>query len=210
MNCAKFTTFLLIILLSSDLVAQDKSAAILLTGVTVTGDSLTPVPFANIWITNKKTGTSTDGGGYFSFRADKNDTIMFSAIGFKNSRFIVPDSLFKNHYSIVQILTNDTVYLQETIIYPWKSYEEFGEELITMQPPPTDDDRAKVNLSNAQLYERYQNVNMDGDANFKYQNKLRSEKAYFAGQVPPYQIFNVFAWRNFIRAWKRGDYKKKY
>jgi hypothetical protein len=106
-------------------------------------------------------------------------------------------------------MTNDTVYLQETIIFPWKSYEEFGKELVTMQPPPTDDDLARINLSNAQLYERYQHIYMDGDANAKYQNKLRSEEAYYAGQVPPFQIFNAFAWVEFVKSWKRGDYKKK-
>ena len=160
-------------------------------------------------IVNKNKGTSSDDNGYFSFLAQKSDTIVFSAVGFKNGRFVVPDSLFKSHYSIVQIMSNDTVYLRETIIYPWKSYEEFGDELVTMQPPPTDDDRARVNLSNAQLYERYTNIYMDGEANYKYQNKLRSEEAYFRGQIPPYQIFNAFAWIEFVNSWKRGDYKKK-
>jgi hypothetical protein len=209
MNYAKFATLLLIILLANKMVAQDKSTAILLTGVVVTGDSLTRLPFTNILITNKNAGTTSDNNGYFSFRADKNDTIVFSTVGFKKGRYIVPDSLNRNHYSIVQIMTNDTVYLQETIVYPWKSYEEFGEELVTMVPPPTDDDRARINLSNAQLYERYQNIYMDGEANSKYLSRLRSEEAYYAGQVPPFQIFNAFAWVDFIKSWKRGDYKKK-
>lgn len=210
MNYAKFATSLLIILLVNKIVAQQQQGAILLTGVVVTGDSLTPLPYTNIVIKNKNTGTSADERGIFSFMADHQDTVIFSSIGFKDSRYIVPDSLTRSHYSIVQIMSNDTVYLRETIIYPWKTYEEFGDELVTMQPPPTDDDRARNNLSNAQLYERYTNIYMDGDANFKYQNKLRSEKAYFAGQIPPYQIFNAFAWIEFVKSWKRGDYKKKY
>ncbi len=209
MKCAIYTTLLIIILFGNILVAQTNENKILLTGVVVTGENLTPLPYTNI-IINESTGTSSDESGYFAFKADKNDTIIFSAVGFKNGRFIVPGDLKGTHYSIVQIMTNDTIYLRETIIYPWKSYEEFGEELVTMQPPPTDDDRARANLEQAQLYERYTNIFMDGEANYKYQQQLYSEKAYFGGQIPPYQIFNAFAWIEFVNSWKRGDYKKKY
>ena len=42
-------------------------------------------------------------------------------------------------------------------------------------------------------------------------NYLRqtANKYYYAGQAPPQNIFNPFAWSEFIKAWKRGDYKKK-
>jgi len=208
MNYAKYTTVLLILLFVNVFVTNAQNESVLLTGIVATGDNLNPLPNTNILVVNRNVGTASDEKGYFSFMAQFNDTIVFSAIGFKDGVYIVPDSLNENHYSIVQIMTNDTVYLQETIIYPWKSYEEFGEELIMMQPPPTDDDRAKANLSNAQLYERYTNIYMDGDANYKYQTQLRSEKAYFAGQIPPYQIFDAFSWIEFVNSWKRGDYKK--
>ena len=29
------------------------------------------------------------------------------------------------------------------------------------------------------------------------------------GQAPPQNIFNPFAWNEFIKAWKRGDFKNK-
>ena len=209
MKCANYTTLLIFILFGNILVAQTNESKILLTGVVVTGEKLTPLPYTNIIVVNQNTGTSTDEKGYFSFRADKNDTILFSAVGFKKGSFIVPEDLIGSHYSMVQIMTNDTVYLRETIIFPWKSYEEFGNDLVTMNPPPTDDDRAKNNLEQAQLYERYTNIYMDGEANYKYQQQLYSEKAYFGGQIPPYQIFNAFAWVEFVNSWKRGDYKKK-
>ena len=209
MKCANYTTLLIFILFGNILVAQTDENKILLTGVVVTGEKLTPLPYTNIIVVNQNTGTSTDEKGYFSFRADKNDTILFSAVGFKNGSFIVPEDLIGSHYSMVQIMTNDTVYLRETIIFPWKSYDEFGDELITMNPPPNDDDRAKNNLEQAQLYERFSNIYMDGEANYKYQQQLYSEKAYFGGQIPPYQIFNAFAWIEFVNSWKRGDYKKK-
>ena len=36
-----------------------------------------------------------------------------------------------------------------------------------------------------------------------------SNKAYYYGQAPSQNIFNPFAWAEFIKAWKRGDFKKK-
>jgi hypothetical protein len=37
----------------------------------------------------------------------------------------------------------------------------------------------------------------------------QSRKLYYSGQIAPQNIFNPFAWNEFIKAWKRGDYKKK-
>lgn len=137
-----------------------------------------------------------------------NDTILFSAVGFKDGHYIVSDDLQQKHYSIVQIMTNDTIWLQETIIFPWKDYDTFGDELVMMTPPISDEQRAKLNLDNAQLYEKSVQLYMDGSANFKWQAKLYADRMYFAGQAPPMQIFNPFAWATFIKSIKNGEYKK--
>jgi hypothetical protein len=34
-----------------------------------------------------------------------------------------------------------------------------------------------------------------------------SQRASYAGQLPPQNIFNPAAWYEFIQAWKRGDFK---
>ena len=38
---------------------------------------------------------------------------------------------------------------------------------------------------------------------------MAAGKTYYAGQIPPMNIFNPFAWAEFVKAWKRGDFKKK-
>jgi len=190
------------------MVAQQPEKRILLTGVVLTGDSLHAIANTNIIVRNRNVGTASDENGFFSFYSEVSDTIIFSAIGYKNGKYIVPEDLTKDHYSIVQIMSNDTVWLQETIIFPWRSYEDFGQELITMTPPITNDERAKMNLDNAQLYEQSINIHMDGSANFKWQNQLMMDKMYAGGQVPPQRIFDAFAWASFIESVKNGDYKK--
>jgi hypothetical protein len=36
-----------------------------------------------------------------------------------------------------------------------------------------------------------------------------ARRTYYSGQVPPMNIMNPMAWGEFVRAWKRGDFKKK-
>ena len=46
------------------------------------------------------------------------------------------------------------------------------------------------------------------EASSAYLRKAAS-KLYYNGQAAPQNIFNPFAWNEFIKAWKRGDFKKK-
>ena len=50
----------------------------------------------------------------------------------------------------------------------------------------------------------------DGRESNNYFLKHKMPKKYYsAGQLPPQNIFNPMAWAEFIKAWKRGDFKKK-
>ncbi|MGB6035896.1 MAG: carboxypeptidase-like regulatory domain-containing protein, partial [Cryomorphaceae bacterium] len=123
-------------------------------GVVITGDSLSPVPFTNVLIENTDKGTMTDYYGYFSFVAQKGDSILFSSIGYERRRFIIPDTLTTNRYSLIQILDKDTVTLRETVIYPWPTREQFKEAFLAMEIPETDFDRAQRNLYQADMIAR--------------------------------------------------------
>ena len=120
-------------------------------GVVITGDSLSPVPFTNVLVEQTGRGTMTDYYGYFSFVAQKGDSILFSAVGYKRNHFIIPDTLTKNKYSLIQIMNSDTVQLQETIVYPWPTREQFKEAFLAMELPETDYDRAQKNLYKADM-----------------------------------------------------------
>ena len=209
MNRATFFLTIISILSAQLLVAQEGKEPILLSGLVVAGDSLHKIANTNIIVKNKNKGTASNQDGYFSFYAEPNDSVVFSAIGYKDGLYVVPEELDRDHYSIVQIMTNDTIWLQETIIFPWRSYDDFGDELITMVPPVTDDERAQFNLDNAQLYEKSAKIHMDGSANFKHSMQQYADRMYFASQVPPMEIFNIFAWTEFIKSFKSGAYKKK-
>lgn len=176
-------------------------------GVVITGDSLNPVPFTNVIVEQSGRGTMTDYYGYFSFVAQKGDSILFSAVGFKRNRFIIPDTLTQNKYSLIQIMNSDTIQLQETVVYPWPTREQFKEAFLAMKLPETDYERAQKNLYQADMIARMDAAMPSGGETYKYSMQQYQQQIYYAGQAPPMNIFNPIAWSQFIKAWKRGDFK---
>lgn len=178
-------------------------------GIIVTGDSLAAVPFVNIFLPKKSLGTTSDYYGYFSFAAEAGDSIIFSAVGYKPSGFKIPDTLSENRYSIVHVLSSDTIMLNETVVYPWPTPEQFRDAFLALDPPDDDITRALRNLDPDQLVARAEAMPMSGSMSFKYQSQLLSEKMYYRGQAPPVSVLNPFAWAKFIQAWKNGEFKRK-
>lgn len=206
-----FFTLLGINLLNSTALAQvdanEKRELIQFSGVIVTGDSLNKVPYVNIIITNSNRGTISDFFGYFSFVAQEQDTIQFSAVGFKKAQFVIPDSLSINRYSLIQLMVRDTILLPETFIYPWPTKEQFRQAFMNLSIPDDDLERAKKNLELAEMRERYKATGMDASMNFTNAMQEQSSKLYYAGQDPPIGLLNPIAWVKFIEAWKKGELK---
>jgi hypothetical protein len=178
-------------------------------GVVVTGDSLQPVPFTSIMIKNNFRGTVSDYFGFFSFVAKMRDTVEFSAIGFKKTFFVIPDTLTDNRCSLIQILKRDTILLHEVRIYPWPTKEQFKEAFISLRLHDDDMERAKKNLDPVTLSIIAENTPMDGSMNFRNLMQQQSSRLYYSGQLPPMNILNPVKWAQFIQAWQNGDFKKK-
>lgn len=178
-------------------------------GAVVTGDSLRPVSFTHIIDHNTGFGTISDYYGYFSFVARKGDTITFSAVGFKKARFIIPDTIHDNRYTMFQVMTSDTIYLSETVIYPWPTKEQFREAFLKLDIPDDDLEIARKNLDRYELYVRAEAMPMDGSMNYRNYIDQTVSKLYYAGQTQPISLLNPFAWAQFIQAWQDGKFKRK-
>ncbi len=188
---------------------DSKEDLVQFSGIVVTADSIKPVPYANIMIEGTWRGTIADFYGYFSFVARVNDTISFSAMGYKKSEFIIPDTITGNRYSLIQVMSNDTITLAQTVIYPWPSREEFEQVFLTAKIPDDDYERAKKNLDMKNLRKIIREYPMDGSMNYKYSMQQRTDRLYYIGQTQPITILNPFAWAQFIKAWKEGKFKRK-
>src|SRR5690554_6042463 len=100
---------------------SEKNDLIQFSGVLVSSDSLDQVSYASVVDKTTGKGTMSDYYGYFSFVTRPGDTILFNAFGYKTSSYIVPDSLKEIRYSIIHVMTPDTLLLPEVDIYPWPS-----------------------------------------------------------------------------------------
>ncbi|MBN1198060.1 MAG: carboxypeptidase-like regulatory domain-containing protein [Bacteroidales bacterium] len=179
------------------------------TGITITADSLTAVPFAKIIVKTTRAGTTTDAMGYFSFVAHIGDTILFNALGYKPTSFIIPDTIRHKRYSLIQLMTADTLTLPVAIIFPWPTYEEFKEAFLNLDIPDDDLERARKNLSASKIMMMADQLPMDGRMNYNNYIQNQTSKLYYFGQQQPFSIFNPFAWAQFIKAWKEGKFKRK-
>ncbi|MCK9421807.1 MAG: carboxypeptidase-like regulatory domain-containing protein [Bacteroidales bacterium] len=178
-------------------------------GITITADSLNPVPYTRIFDKTSHRGTTSDISGYFSFVAHKNDTVLFTALGFKPASFIIPDTITKQRYSLIQLMTSDTLTLTAAYIFPWPTLEDFKRAFIETKIPDDDLEIARKNLLAADIRMRAENYPMDAQMNYNNYIENQTSKLYYFGQQQPFQIFNPFAWAKFIKAWKEGKFKSQ-
>ena len=214
-------SFLLLgwLLLSAEAQAQNQrkqADLIQLSGVVATNDTIQPIPYCNLFITNRGFGTLTDFDGFFSIVVNRGDSILFSHQGFQSDYFVVPDTLEKHHYSMVMLLVSDTVLLPTTEVFPWPSKEQFKEYFLAMEVPMDDLDRAQRNLAIETMREQAMAMGYDakeiGDFVIDNYNKqyYNAGRYYGAngGQAILSSLTNPFAWAEFFKAIKRGDFNK--
>ncbi|MGB8194223.1 MAG: carboxypeptidase-like regulatory domain-containing protein, partial [Chitinophagaceae bacterium] len=154
-------------------------------------------------------GTVSNEQGVFSIVVMKGDQVEFTSIGYKPKLVDIPRNLDGNQYSVIQLMVTDTVYLPATIIKPRPSKEQFERDFINTKIPDDDIEIARQNTEESKRRILVRTLPADGReaANFALRNQ--AAKYYSAGQMPPQNLFNPFAWAEFIQAWKRGDFKSK-
>ena len=196
-------------LIYNRLKSQNSSEVIQFSGLILTSDSIQALPYATIYIKNRNLGAISNFNGYFSIVVEPGDTIDFTYVGFVKKRYVVPDTLLTNRYSIVQLMTQDTIYLAETIIYPWPSRDQFKEAFLNTFIPDDDLARAKKNLAREKLKALGKKIPADGNENADIYLRQQAAKFYTYGQYPSIQLLNPMAWAQFFESWKNGDFKNK-
>ena len=210
----KYLNFILLIFLFvGKLSAQERSDSNLVqfTGMVLDGttEELFPVPYTNILIMDKGRGTYSDFKGFFSIVVEKGDKIEFSAIGYKSVEFEIPLDLDEQHYSLVQLMTQDTFNLPETVVFPWPSREHFKQDFLAMDVTSELQALASTNLAQSVLERARDVVPTDGNESADFYLRQQAKSYYHIGQTPPMNIFSPLAWNKFFKAWKDGDFKKK-
>ncbi len=203
--------FFLILIGTSKSFAQNNSrdSVVQLYGVVMTADSLRGLDAASVIVENKGRGTLTNNDGVFSIVVLKGDNIRFSSVGFKDKIISIPHNLQGNQYSVIQLMVNDTAYLPATILKPRASRAQFERDFVNTNVPADELEIARQNTDEAKRRVLLASLPADGREAVSSQFRQQAQKYYYAGQAPPQNIFNPFAWNEFIKAWKRGDFKSK-
>ncbi|MBN1158640.1 MAG: carboxypeptidase-like regulatory domain-containing protein [Bacteroidales bacterium] len=197
-------SIILMFLLPAMANAQEKKL-IQLTGK-VTDELLRPLPFAHILILDDYRGAITNNYGSFSLVVEENDTVLVSSVGYKSKRLHIPEGHPTNFMNVDVILQMDTLFIQEAVIYPWRTYEEFKQAFLNLELPDDDMERARRNIALIRTQ-----IIMDQEpsarANFQYIMEQQYQETFIRGTYPTYQLFNAVAWAKFFQALRRGDFK---
>jgi hypothetical protein len=186
-----------------------KDSVVQLYGVVMTADSLRGLPAVSVVVKGTGRGTLTNNQGVFSIVVLKGDEIEFSYVGFKPKTTVIPRNLVGNQYSMIQLMVTDTVYLPASIIKPRPTREQFERDFVNAPVPDDDIEIARQNTDMAKRRVLAQSLPSDGREATNFNLAKNAQRYYYNGQTPPMNILNPFAWGEFVKAWKRGDYKKK-
>ena len=178
-------------------------------GVVMTSDSLYGVSDVIVSVKNHNKGTFTSDQGVFALVCFKGDTLQFQSVGFKSVDYVIPKEVKGNTISMIQLMTQDTFYLSETIIHALPSREHFN---YAFQNLDLDDDRleiARKNSNLATLRMMAMTALKDGREGQHYAQNDIAYRAAYSGQQQPMNILSPIKWGQFIEAWKRGDFRRK-
>lgn len=168
-----------------------------------------PIPFATVYVDKVYRGTITNLDGFFSFVVQEGDSIIMSSVGYKEKRLVIPANLENDSYHIMYGMESDTILIDEVVIYPWPSKQQFRQAFINLEVPDNMQDLAEQTFAQAKLEDFNLITDYDGGENFdQFVNKYVGE-IYYQGQSAPIQLLNPFAWAQFVKAIKAGKFKRK-
>lgn len=168
-----------------------------------------PLPYTTIAVKGTSRGSVADYEGFFSLVALKGETVVFSRLGYKEVEFTIPDTLSSSYYTWIQIMSEDNIWLDEVVIYPWPSREYFKQEFLAIDISNELREQAQLNLASEVMKNMRHTVSVDGKEASSVVMRQQAEDYKYVGQFKPQKIFDVMAWKRFIEAWKRGDFKRK-
>ena len=189
--------------------AQTTPKVVQVTGLVVSGDSLFGVPGVAVYISNSGRGTTTNYVGYFSLPCLLGDSILINSLGFKLRRYIVPDTLTKDHMSLIIELLEDTVLMPTVEIFPWPTEQLFKEAFLSLKLPEQDMHNMNKNLNEQVLKRMLYSTSASGAENHRYymQRQMQNTDTRYNIVSPALTFTNPFAWSRFITDIRKKRFK---
>ena len=179
-------------------------------GLVVTGDSLSPLPYCTVFRSRDRRGTMTDARGFFSLPALTGDTLEFSSVGYVSQQAVIPEGGELARVNLVQPMGRDTVAMKDAFVYPWPSRERFRQDFLALGLPNQGLDPAWDSpMDPMDVYDRLSEVGRDGQSTSSEVLAAQAQQAGYAGQAPPVNLLNPVAWAQFLQALKSGVLRRQ-
>ncbi|MEY3411317.1 MAG: hypothetical protein RIQ70_3 [Bacteroidota bacterium] len=188
--------------------SQGKDKVIQLSGLVVSNDSLYGVFGAHLYVPQTGRGVSTNEVGFFSMPVVEGDSLVITAVGYKQQFFKVPKTT-EDKLSLMVDLKQDTLVLPVIEVFPYYTEELFKQAFLALKLPDQQYQSLNYNLSDRVMATLYAKSAMDGSMNHKYFMQQQAYKQETRFMAPSISLLNPFAWTQFIQSVKRGDFKKK-
>ncbi|MFW5759406.1 MAG: carboxypeptidase-like regulatory domain-containing protein [Cyclobacteriaceae bacterium] len=179
-------------------------------GVVIAEDSTTAIPGVHVYVPKAGRGTTTNRLGYFSMPTLTGDTVTISAVGFVRKSLVIPRNVEDQAYSVILTLREDTTYLEEVQIFPYPTEELFKEAVLALQLPDQQQyENLRDQLDPATMAAMSRQIPNDGNMNHRYFMQMQNQQWNDRFGLRSNNLLNPFAWAEFIRSIKRGDFKKE-
>ena len=192
-------SFVIFIFISNNSHAQIPDVY-LISGQIFAKDSVTPVSFAHIKISNSRKVFTSDWFGHYTLLVKPGESLIFSSMGYKSKTIEIKDTFNSNRLILNVYLHSDTLTLPEANIYDLPTYKQFIEMVAKLDPPDDDFERAKKNLDREIMLIQMGKVDMDYSMNYRHHVYKEIDKLYYKGQIQPNNLINVFSWVQIYKA----------
>ncbi|GHE52096.1 MULTISPECIES: hypothetical protein [Roseivirga] len=171
-------------------------------GLVMNADSTITIPGVHIY-DERGRGIPTDFRGWFSKAFVAGDTLTISAIGFKNRKVVVPDSV-GDRVTVIFALEEEVTQLADIEVNPFPTEELFKEAILAMNLT-----REQENVLNSYepeiIRELVRTMPLEGSSsmNYRYMMNQQFQNLQYSSGPRTNPLLNPFAWANFINSLKK-------
>ncbi len=178
--------------------AQQKHV-VQVSGVVVATDSLISMPFVSIYRSSDHRGTYSDYSGYFTLPMQIGDTLNFTCIGLRQSKYIIPNDTSLKHLSIVQLMEEDTFTMKTINIFPYPAPHKLRQEILALDLPGDRYQKFSRAQADAASYDGLYDLAEQSTSNEQALLNARMT----SGLVTGGNLLDATAWRKFIKTLRK-------
>jgi hypothetical protein len=188
-----FFIILSICIINQPVFSQDKENAgirILFHGLVMDASTFSPIANSQIVI-NRVFSSVSRNDGTFTFYVNRNDTVVFSSLGYIPTFLYVSDTLTGKEFISGIYMNRDTLSIGEVVIVP--RYTNLRSEIFnTGRKTPSTMENARYNVAlSAYQGRNSQNVLKDPASNYQFLRQKQSVDAYERGGIPSDKMVSI-------------------